>query len=207
MPLLACPAVFFREFSPALLDKPAVAHFFNGHLTRPGEHTMSTRERWIVYPLLFLTLGIALRDKILPPAHFGGMGTVLKAGEIDVRRIRCGEIQAGQAIFNQLEAGRSQCRELIVVGPAGRPVIAGFADPKSHNGAINTFSADGRPLVLLRSTDAGGLVVTLNPSGRPSGIMGNSSPPPEKQSPPEPPSTEQPTKKEKAKQPADNRDQ
>ena len=24
---------------------------------------MSTRERWIVYPLLFLTLGIALRDK------------------------------------------------------------------------------------------------------------------------------------------------
>ncbi|MCD4728864.1 MAG: hypothetical protein K8R46_14490 [Pirellulales bacterium] len=168
---------------------------------------MSTRERWIVYPLLFLTLGVALRDKILPPTRFGGMETVLKAGEIDVRRIRCGEIQAGRAIFNQLEAGRSQCRELIVVGPDGRPVIAGFADPESHNGTINTFSADGRPLVLLRSTDAGGLVATLNPSGRFSGIMGNAIPPPEKQSPPEPPSTEQPTKKEKAEQPADNRDQ
>ncbi|MBU4399038.1 MAG: hypothetical protein KKE86_06840, partial [Planctomycetes bacterium] len=66
---------------------------------------MSTRERWIVYPLLFLTLGIALRNKILPPTHFGGMETTLKAGEIDVRRIRCGELQAGRAILNQLEAG------------------------------------------------------------------------------------------------------
>lgn len=26
---------------------------------------MSTRERWIVYPLLFMTLGIALKDKIV----------------------------------------------------------------------------------------------------------------------------------------------
>ena len=32
MPLLACPAVFFRELLPALLDKPAVAPFFNGLL-------------------------------------------------------------------------------------------------------------------------------------------------------------------------------
>ena len=32
MPLLACPAVFFRVFLPALLDKPAVAPFFNGLL-------------------------------------------------------------------------------------------------------------------------------------------------------------------------------
>ncbi len=168
---------------------------------------MSTRERWIVYPLLFLTLGIALRDKILPPTHFGDMGMALKAGEIDVRRIRCSEIQAGRAIFNQLEAGRSQCRELIVIGPTGRPTIIAYTDPKTYNGAIETFSADGRPLVLLRSTDAGGLVGTLNPSGRFSGIMGNAIPPPEKQNPPEPPSTERPTKKEKAEQPADNRDQ
>ena len=168
---------------------------------------MSTRERWIVYPLLFLTLGIALRNKILPPTRFGGMETTLKAGEIDVRRIRCGELQAGRAIFNRLEAGRSECRELIVVGPAGRPAIIAYADPKTHNGAIETFSATGKPLVLLRSTDAGGLVVTLNPSGRFSGIMGNTSPPPEKQSPPKPPQTEQPTEKEKAEQPADNRNQ
>ncbi len=167
---------------------------------------MSTRERWIVYPLLFLTLGIALRDKILPPTHFGGMGTMLKAGEIDVRRIRCGEIQAGRAIFNQLEAGRSECRELIVVGPTGRPVIAGFADPKSHNGAINTFSADGRPLVQLQSTDAGGIVVTFGKSGRVL-IIGDTGKHPANRGETEPSSAEQPTKKEKTEQPADNRDQ
>ncbi len=27
---------------------------------------MSDRERWIVYPLLFLSLGLSLRDKMLP---------------------------------------------------------------------------------------------------------------------------------------------
>jgi hypothetical protein len=31
---------------------------------------MTSRERWIVYPLLFLTLGIAMRDKVIPPQHF-----------------------------------------------------------------------------------------------------------------------------------------
>jgi hypothetical protein len=35
VPLLACPAVLYREFSHSLLDKPAVAHFFNRLLDAP----------------------------------------------------------------------------------------------------------------------------------------------------------------------------
>ena len=30
---------------------------------------MSDRERWIVYPLLFLAIGMSLRDKTLPTKH------------------------------------------------------------------------------------------------------------------------------------------
>ena len=32
---------------------------------------MTTRERWVVYPLLFLTLGIALKDKIIRQVSTG----------------------------------------------------------------------------------------------------------------------------------------
>jgi hypothetical protein len=41
------------------------AHASHDTNSDPGEHrAMSTRERWTVYPLLFLTLGIALTDKV-----------------------------------------------------------------------------------------------------------------------------------------------
>jgi hypothetical protein len=50
---------------------------------------MSTRERWIVYPLLFLTLGIALRDKVVPPVH-----RIVFSQEIRAGNIRCSGIEA-----------------------------------------------------------------------------------------------------------------
>jgi hypothetical protein len=40
---------------------------------------MTDRERWTVYPLLFLSLGIAVKDK-LPPKH------------VDVDEVRCGRL-------------------------------------------------------------------------------------------------------------------
>ena len=49
---------------------------------------MSTRERWIVYPLLFMTLGIALRDKIMPPAHLGNLGMQIEAGTVSINNWR-----------------------------------------------------------------------------------------------------------------------
>ena len=60
---------------------------------------MSERERWIVYPLLFLTLGIALRDK------FG------VAKEVRAHRIICEELvvlneDAGpQVVLDSTKAG------------------------------------------------------------------------------------------------------
>ena len=48
---------------------------------------MTQRERWIVYPLLFLALGASLRDK------FGGPES------IDASRIRCDELRTTQVVI------------------------------------------------------------------------------------------------------------
>lgn len=59
---------------------------------------MSTRERWIVYPLLFLALGVALRDKIVP------VHKIVISQEIRARTIRCGELEAERAKFESMAA-------------------------------------------------------------------------------------------------------
>jgi hypothetical protein len=93
---------------------------------------MSTRERWIVYPLLFLTLGIAMRDRPVSQGHFRQ---------------------------NELRAGRLHCDELLVDGPNGRPTVIARTDPTTKGGSIITLSAAGVPLVLLQPGDSGGVVL------------------------------------------------
>ncbi len=110
---------------------------------------MSTRERWIVYPLLFLTLGIALRDKYVPPKHF-------QAGEITANRLHCGQLEVAQ-----LHVGQIACRELLVSGPNGRPVVVATTNPLNQSGVVETFSASGSPLVRFQSTEGGGLVTAV----------------------------------------------
>jgi hypothetical protein len=79
---------------------------------------MSTRERWIVYPLIFLTLGIALRDKLL-------------------YRVRT----------DDLVAERVECRTLIVHGPNGRPAaVVGVDEAKS--GVMTVFEQSGKAITL-----------------------------------------------------------
>ena len=138
---------------------------------------MSTRERWIVYPLLFLALGLALRDKILPASH-------MLVGEIAAGQIRCNQFQADRAACNQLQAeqavcnrvqsdqvickrlgatggiatGNVQCGELMVVGSNGRPTVLVGTDTTTKGGLITTLSRTGAPLVLLRPTESGGVV-------------------------------------------------
>jgi hypothetical protein len=58
---------------------------------------MTTRERWIVYPLLFLALGIVVRDKLIPPIHKTVVSQEIRAGSI-----RCGDIKADRAEFKTM---------------------------------------------------------------------------------------------------------
>lgn len=134
---------------------------------------MSTRERWIVYPLLFLAIGLGLRNKLFPPSRFGGgEETVIHAAEIDAKLIRCGELQTPRAFIRQAEIRQSNCGKMIVVRPDGSPAVVVYADQRTLNGVLETLSGSGKPLVMLRSTNGGGLVATLNESNGVTGLMG-----------------------------------
>jgi len=157
---------------------------------------MSTRERWIVYPLLFLTLGIVLRDKFLPLKHL--VAVQMQAGEIAVAKIQCNQLEVNEVICHnqlevnqlvcrkqleanelackRLEAVQSECRALLVRGPNGRPVVVAGTDGKTQAGTVETFSANGVPQVRLFSTGAGGVVTTIGHVGRVAVAMGHVGP-------------------------------
>jgi hypothetical protein len=151
---------------------------------------MSDRERWIVYPLVFLTLGIALRNQFLPTRRFGAVD--LKAGEITAQKITCNDLfvreigdcnqlQCQQFQFNealgkhirtlglaecaQLKAGEAECRAILVVNADGKPAILAGADKNTQSGVIQTMNSNGMPLVQIRATDSGGLVTTVGHDG------------------------------------------
>jgi len=152
---------------------------------------MSDRERWIVYPLVFLTLGIALRNQFLPTRQFGAVD--LKAGELTAQKITCNELvireyaqcnqlQCEQFQFNealgkhirtlglaecaQLEAGEAECRAILVVNADGKPAILAGADKNTQSGVIQTMNSNGMPLVQIRATDSGGLITTVGLDGK-----------------------------------------
>jgi hypothetical protein len=112
---------------------------------------MSTRERWVIYPLLFLTLGIVMRDKF---ATWGNYQT----NEVTAAKLWCGELQVDKAIAGALVVRGIQCGELVVEGPNGRPTVIARTDPKTKGGAIITLSAAGVPLIALQPTDSGGVI-------------------------------------------------
>jgi hypothetical protein len=134
---------------------------------------MSSRERWIVYPLLFMTLGIALRDKIIP-AHRLQLDEIaagqihcnqlLVDQEIGAKQVSCIQLQAEQAGCKRLQVAAGivvrsiLCGEFAIAGPKGRPTVVIATDPKTNGGIIETISSAGAPLVRLEPTNAGGVV-------------------------------------------------
>ena len=65
---------------------------------------MSMRERWIIYPLLFLSLGVVLGDKIILPGHGGNPGLQFEAGEIAAVRFS----QRIANLWSERQTGRSR---------------------------------------------------------------------------------------------------
>jgi hypothetical protein len=105
---------------------------------------MSDYERWTIYPLLLLILGIVLKDKLLK--------------SVDAQNVVC----------RSLEVVDAQGKDLVrlgggieIFGASGKPVITLVPDPGGKKrGLILTKTDDGHPLVeLVAHGDAGAIVV------------------------------------------------
>src|SRR5689334_18593989 len=75
---------------------------------------MTDRERWTVYPLLFLALGVSLKDKMLRSVN---------TDEVHAKKVVCSELLvAGQdgVVDVRAAGGNLQARSLVVADAAGK---------------------------------------------------------------------------------------
>jgi hypothetical protein len=101
---------------------------------------MSDRERWIVYPLLFMALGFGLRNGV--------------------------EIQGAQEV-KTLEIQSVHCRELRVVNASGKTIAQIGANSGNEAGILEVANAKGSPQVILSANSISGALTILDGVGRP----------------------------------------
>lgn len=133
---------------------------------------MSTRERWILYPLLFLTLGTVMRDKFFAQRHFRAVD--VSTSEIVAHTVHCAELEAARIKCREVAVGGPEGAEqvrmgtapggggrLVLSGKAGEPAVVAGVDDDGHSGSVQTFNSEGAVEVQLASTRAGGTVTTI----------------------------------------------
>ncbi len=120
---------------------------------------MSERERWTVYPLLFLTLGIALKDKLF--------------NEVNVRDIRCKSMVCSALVVDdprahgqvKLPTGTVQCKNL-----------AATAAVQTQNVVCKLLvvpDRQGKKQAVVSTNEAGGFVEVVGNTNGVSTFLGN----------------------------------
>jgi len=74
---------------------------------------MIKRERWIVYPLLFLVISISLKDKL------NSQQKSLQLKNLKVEQLEVGRVQGGNANFRKIEGTLIQGRRLNILDQKG----------------------------------------------------------------------------------------
>ncbi|MBM4012697.1 MAG: hypothetical protein ACKO4Z_11260 [Planctomycetota bacterium] len=107
---------------------------------------MTSRERWTVYPLLFLAIGLALRAVSIPPSE-------LEVHVIDADRVVCGEIVVKSADGPTLiHVGRVKGDgggRIEISDHQGREAMAIGTGPDGRDGIIEFFDTEGNSTGLL----------------------------------------------------------
>lgn len=106
---------------------------------------MTSRERWTVYPLLFLAIGLAVRAVAVPEERFA----TAQVGDLEAARLTCREIVV------QAEDGTVLIHMGRVIGGGGGRIeikdekgvdsIAIGTRPQDRSGGIECYDAEGRP--------------------------------------------------------------
>jgi hypothetical protein len=137
---------------------------------------MSTRERWIIYPLLFLTLGIAMRNQFLPTRTFGAMD--LRAGDLSAQTIRCENLEVLQdgVVHNNFAVMRKEsCAELVFGTASGEGLKTNYTQTiqsKTVEGEfrkVTVADEQSKPVILMLEDQntKSGAILTMRADGAP----------------------------------------
>lgn len=131
---------------------------------------MSSRERWTVYPLLLLAIGMGIKTRVSGIENVPSLGCqALTINGEDGRplvRIHANAAKQGQIEFYNPEgklllaagAGHDgKAGQLVIVNDNGKPQVEIGSD--GHAGLIQTCGPDGLPQMVLQSSKRGGNVV------------------------------------------------
>jgi hypothetical protein len=138
------------------------------------ENLMSTRERWIVYPLLFLALGTAIKPKLVPPEL---RGLEMASGNLQANRIICRSLDVvdddSRPYIRMTTSNSTKEAEIQVINRRGKPVISLHADAATRAGLIETLNDDGRPQTAMMSSATGGEIAAFDIDRRRSVALGH----------------------------------
>ncbi len=122
---------------------------------------MTERERWTVYPLLFLSLLVGLRSKVT---------SSLELNEIACHSLKSREVQIVGAddnvrlVLTALPPGAGGGGAMQILSGEGKPEVVLRALP--HGGLVELASAKGILQVVLAVAPPGGFVETLDNHGK-----------------------------------------
>jgi hypothetical protein len=114
---------------------------------------MTERERWIVYPLLFLALGITVKDK-LPPKHIEVDEVRSKRAEVDEMRSK--RMDADEVRCAKLVVADRGNREHVIVGSTPGGGIIEFRGERAEAGTIILGYFNNAAVLMFR--DARGIL-------------------------------------------------
>lgn len=122
---------------------------------------MTERERWTVYPLLFLSLGIAMRSQITSSLKLHEITCdTLKSRNVEI----VGEDGGVRLLLTMLPPGLGGGGLVQVISGEGKAELVLQALP--HGGLVELGTERGVPQVVLAVAPAGGLVETLDTEGK-----------------------------------------
>ncbi len=134
---------------------------------------MSNRERWIIYPLLFLALGASIRTHVFPSFDRLFTGD-LQADDIQVsNRVKCDTLEVTKSILLRGDDGQARIvisdasnrsGQIHILGRDGKSIIAMGASKETGAGQIHILGQDGTSAIALGTNEAtgSGVIDVLN---------------------------------------------
>jgi len=113
---------------------------------------MSSRERWTVYPLLFLALGLAMRAIAVPHGEFGAA----RVGDLESTRLVCEEIvienDDGTILVHMGRVVGGGGGRIEIKDQNGIDTIAVGTQHHDREGVVEFFDAKGEPAGKLSAS-------------------------------------------------------